>query len=446
MNRYLIAFALAAGLAAAADIRAGAAVIRITPPAGMPLAGYYSERLADGVHDDLFAKALVIEQGGKKAAIVACDLIEVPAEVAAAARKAISSATGVPGRNVMISGTHTHTGPDLNSNRPIARDYVATLPALIAEAVRNAERSSTAATLRAGTGREESISFNRRFFMSDGTVGWNPGKLNPKIVRPAGPTDPEVPVLYLESTAGAPIATIVNFALHLDTVGGTRFSADYPMTLASVLAKVKGTAMTTLFTLGCAGNLNHIDVKSGARQQGHGEAERIGTVLAGEVIKTYTRLAPVAEDGLKSGSATVKLPIPAVTPSDIEWARDVAARYGKPEQSKFLDNVRAFKILDVEKLNGHPIEAEVQAIAIGDFALVGLPGEIFVELGQAIKKASPFRVTAVVSLANGAFDYFPDRKAFAEGNYEVISARTAEGAGEMMVETAIRLLKDLKGK
>jgi hypothetical protein len=128
--------------------------------------------------------------------------------------------------------------------------------------------------------------------MADGTVGWNPGKLNPKIVKPAGPIDPEVGVVSVESPDGTPMATLVNYALHLDTVGGLEISADYPYTLArTVAARRPG---LTIFTIGCAGNLNHIDVKSASPQKGHGEAARIGSALGAEVIRTISRLEVAA--------------------------------------------------------------------------------------------------------------------------------------------------------
>ena len=108
----IVVFATSAG-DAAEDLRVGAAAVVITPPVGTPMAGYYFERAAEGVHDDLFAKALVLEQGETKAALVSLDLISTPFGMVEAAREEIERATGIPGRNVMISATHAHTGPVL---------------------------------------------------------------------------------------------------------------------------------------------------------------------------------------------------------------------------------------------------------------------------------------------------------------------------------------------
>lgn len=438
--------------AQASDFRIGRAAVKITPPPGIPMAGYYSVRLAEGTHDDLYAKALVFEKDGVKAAMVACDLVGVDRYVVEAARKAIDSTTGVRGENVMISATHSHTGPLLTQRflagvegeaLRIAKQYIAALPNRIAEAVKLAEAGLAPGDLQAGLGREESLSFNRRFLMKDGSVRFNPGKMNQDIVQPVGPIDPDVAVAYFES-AGKPVATYVNFALHLDTVGGSQFSADYPYTLGKLLARVKGPDMLTMFTIGTAGNINHVDVKNRDPQKGPGEAARIGTVLAGEVLKTYTRLKPVNAEAVRVRREIVDLPVPKIEPGADARARAVAGKFGKPDQPPFLEMVNALKVLDVADLDGRPLKAEVQVIALGDqIAWVGLPGEIFVELGTAIKKASPFPNTIIVELANGSISYVPNRKAYNEGAYEVISSRSAPGGGEMLADTAIRLLAAL---
>jgi hypothetical protein len=109
--------------------------------------------------------------------------------------------------------------------------------------------------------------------------------------------------------------------------------------------------------------------------------------------------------------------------------------------------VNAHKVVDVLSRKGAPVEAEVQVIALGDqCAIVGLPGEIFTELGMYIKSRSPYPTTMVVELTNGSIGYVPDRKAYLEGNYEPVSARCAAGSGERLADTAIKMLYDLKSK
>lgn len=434
-----------------AQLRVGRAQVKITPPIGVPMAGYYSIRLSEGTHDDLYAKAIALDVSGQRAVLIACDLIGSDPSFATAARELVAKTTGLPVERIMLSATHSHTGPLFNPRmlvaapeaaRKLAETYIATLPKKIAEAARLALADLQPARAADGIGHESTVSFNRRFLMKDGTVKFNPGKMNPGIVRAVGPIDSDLPVVYFDTPTGSALATYVNFALHLDTVGGAQYSADYPYTLAKILGAVKSANMLTMFTIGAAGNINHIDVTNKDPQKGNEEAARIGTVLAGEILKTYTRLLPITAKSI--GASSVKVPLPAPQVTNVERARATAATFGAKTQAPFLEMVDALKALDTVERKG-PLEAEVQVITIGDdVAWVAIPGEYFVELGMAIKRASPFRTTIIVEQANGWLSYIPDRKAFAEGSYEAISSRCAPGCGEILVETAIRMLGNLR--
>ena len=445
----LIACLLTGGTVQAAELRAGRAAVKITPGAGMPMAGYYHVRLNEGTHDDLWSKVIVFEYEDTRAALVALDLVSIPETFVAEARRLIETRTGIPATRVMISATHSHTGPIMGSRlqgsdskaAKIAADYHKALPGLIADSVEKAVADLQPAKVSAAAGHEDSISFIRRFLMKDGSTGWNPGKLNPAIVEPRGEIDPSVPVVYFEGADRKPLATYVNFANHLDTVGGMEYSADYPYTLAKILADVKGPDMLTAFTIGTAGNINHIDVKSGTPQKGNEEAARIGTILAGEVLRTFRHLKGMEAGAIQGSRRIVPLKTPSVTADDVKRAQEIVARYGEPGASPFYDQVKAFKVLELKERSGKPIDAEVQVITIGDeIAWVALPGEIFVELGKALKLASPYPITIIAELANGSIGYIPDRRAFPQGAYEVISTRAVEGSGERMVEAAIEML------
>lgn len=440
----------------AADLRVGASAVVITPPLGTPMAGYYSPRGAEGVHDDLYAKAIVLEKDGTKAALVSLDLISTTPRMVQEARREIERITGVLGDHVMISATHTHTGPMLasrglrddvlGSTNDLAQRFSAELPGKIALAVKQAEVALVPVRLSAGRGQEGSIAFNRRFHMKDGTVGWNPGVLNPNILKPAGPIDPDVPVVLCEAEGRRPVAVYVNYAVHLDNIGGAQVSADLPYFLGKALAEVKGKDMLTLYTTGCCGDVNHINVKWGERQSGFEQSARMGAVLAGEVLRTVPKLKPVEPGGLRCKRVTVPLPLPKIEPGDVDKAREAIARHQdrKAKQPAFLEAVQAYKVMDVEERKGKPNEVEVQVITLGkELAWVSLPGEIFVELGLAVKQDSPFPQTMIAELANGSVGYVPARRAYAQGNYEVVSARCAEGSGELLVDAAVRLLKEL---
>jgi len=455
MNPWFVRLCLPAFLAAArvsgAELQVGAASVAINPPEGTPLAGYYHERPSDGVLDDLLAKAMVLSDGRTKAAVVVCDLITMTRGVVAEARRRIERETGIPGAHVLIAATHSHTGPVLARDSSLddltgassakGRAYTDALPGLIAKAVAQAHARLSPGSASFATEHEDRLSFCRRFWMRDGTVGWNPGKLNPETLRPVGPVDPEVGVVYFESAEKRPLLTFVNYAMHPDTVGGMKLSADYAGALSRLLAAYKGPEMLTLFANGACGDLNHINVQWDRPQKGPEEAHRLGTILAASVFKAYMRLRPLGDATLRVKSTAVELPLAPVTEGELTRAREVAKQ---PAKEKFLDQVQAFKALDVEARKGKPYEVEVQVIALGrELAWVSLPGEIFVDLGLSVKARSPFAQTHIVELANGAIGYIPNRSAYAEGNYEVVSARCAAGSGESLVTAAIQLLGEL---
>src|SRR5207244_1103349 len=194
------------------------------------------------------------------------------------------------------------------------------------------------------------------------------------------------------------------------------------------------------------GNLNHRNIRWADPQKGPHEARRIGTVLAGAVCDAFPLLKPLPAATLKATHAVVALPLAPIRSTDVTQAKDAVKRMSDPK-TPFLEKVKAYQVLDVAARNGKPWDVEVQVISLGDqVAWVSLPGEIFVELGLAIKKASPFPYTMIAELANGSIGYIPDKPAYAQGNYEVVSARCAEGSGEMLVEAAVRLLKELKAE
>jgi hypothetical protein len=276
------------------------------------------------------------------------------------------------------------------------------------------------AVIKAGAGFEDKISFNRRFLMRNGAVVFNPGIQNPDIIRAMGPIDPMVGVLYFETPSGSPLATWVNFALHLDTIGGTDASADYPYFMSAILKRVKDETMLVMFANGTCGDLNHINVmKRESFPSRFGKAEQLGHALAGEVIKQYPNLSELANPYVIVRSAIVPLAVPEYTPAELKEAEEIAARpftggAATPEIRIAMRKLRTMEYLKERGVTAIP--AEVQVVAFGTAAIVYLPGEDFVELGLAIKTASPFPHTFVVELSQDAISYVPTKRAFGEGS------------------------------
>jgi len=439
----------------AEPLHAGVAVVDITPPIGYRMSGYFNERLSTGVLNPLHAKALVLRQGGTRAALVFCDIIGLSGEVSAKAREQAQRETGIPKENILLAATHSHTGPlyfdalrDYLHQKAVAehgkdpceeRDYPAELVARIVEAIKQADAKVHPVQLEAGVVQQQGLSFNRRFHMKDGKVQFNPGFLNPNIVRAAGPIDPDVAVVLVRDAEENALAGVVNFALHLDTTGGTLYAADYPYYVEKSLRETFGEDFVLLFGTGTCGDINHFDV---TKEEQH-KTEEIGRTLGGTVAANLAKLPAVGTPRLAVGRAVVEAPMQSFTAAQIEQAKKDMVKVGTNDLP-FLDQVRAYKILSVQGRGGSIVPLEVQVFRLSDqVAVVGLPGEVFVDLGLAIKKASPFPTTLVIELCQDTPEYIPTRKAFAEGSYETVNSRIAPGGGEMMVETAIKLLREL---
>lgn len=452
------------------EFKLGASKSRMTPPLGSIIGDSYGIRVSEGVHDDLYIKTLVFEQGGEKVAFITLDAISLPHLLVMKSRQLIFQQTGIAVNNIILNATHAHAGPQMNplfwdavggSAKLKSQEYTHKLPELIAASVKSAVSKIQPVRVSVGSVQENTISFNRRYLMKDGTFRTNPGKLNPDVVRPAGPIDPALSIVYFESLDKKPVAILVNFALHVAIVGGNRFSSDFPGVMSELIGKVKGEEVLTIFTNGTSGNINHVDVSNPDQLSGFDESRRIGTILAGRVLSALPSLRSIPIKSLKAKIQAVNLPVfRSVEQSEAKWAKDVISKFGKSGGPGFADVVSAWRMLDLVKYqgglesrhkstttvplteDGTALETEVSVIAFGDqMALVGFPGDAFVELGLGIKLNSPFPFTIVSEQSgNGTISYMPNKKAFPEGQYEVNSVRYSSGGGESLVDAALEAL------
>lgn len=456
-----------------AETRVGVAETDITPPVSFPMAGYYYERLAAGTHDPLKAKAIVFVGDTDQAAIVVCDLTGVGADLTAEVRRRATLKTGIPAANIVVSATHSHTAPDYGKDLyeylgPKAAaskpHYTETLINRIVEAIASAKQAAEPVAWFAGSATQSTpISFNRRFVMRDGSVRTWMNFKNPEVVRSAGPIDPEVGLLLVRSAQSKqPLGLFSNFALHLDTVGGLYWSGDYPYHVEQELRKSLAPGLVSIFGNGCCGDINHNDPNRKERNK----TDFIGRSLAATIEGAVNSLPAIEKPVLRVEHAMVRLPLPEISPADVKRSELLlkAARAG--QKVDFFEHVMAYKTVMLDGLRNQPayshpenylkfglshrlagsgdsIPVDVHAICLGkDVAIVCLPGEVFVDLGLAIKRGSPFRTTLVVELSDCVETlYIPTRAAYAGGGYEVTNSAVQPGSGEMLVESALRLLR-----
>ncbi|MFO1484232.1 MAG: neutral/alkaline non-lysosomal ceramidase N-terminal domain-containing protein [Verrucomicrobiaceae bacterium] len=452
-NRLLLCFFLIALQLHAGDFRVGAARVDITPKDGTPLGGYYHFRGSAGVLDPLYAKTIVMEKDGTHAVIVVLDLSGTVRPIVEAARKLIQEQCGIEGDHVLLSGTHTHTGPqqprdslmdDITKvNSPPGVAYTSSLPGLIAESVKQAKAKLAPVNASVTIGKAEGISFNRRILREGQQEAiWQPKTLTPKD-RPAGPVDPDVGVLLFQGSGAdaTPVASLLNFAMHPTSVGGgVKISADYPGVFTKLVSERHGAEMISVFANGTCGNINHTDYITGKRRS----TLELGTALADAADAAWPNLKTVSTFAPRIRSEQVTLTRRTFSEAQIAKAKDMVANM---LTSKFGTVPMAETVCILETLDkkDKPLLAEVQVIAISDdVAIVALPGEIFVELGLALKKASPFKHTLIAELSNGSIGYVPNREAYPQGNYEIVSARGEAGSGEKLIEVALKLLNEAK--
>lgn len=427
-------------------MRAGFHITDITPPLGVHLAGHFVDRPANEIHDPITARALVLDDGNSRAALLGADLVGIPEQIAAEARDLITDQTGIPPEATMIWATHTHAGPELGDLgwSPQSPQYNKLLPGMLAGAVVAAAHNVCDITARFAIGTEDRISFNRRYRMRDGTVQTNPGVGNPAVAAVDGPIDPDVGVLLLDCdgrTAGA----LVNFACHLDVIGSGNhsYSADFPYFMHEALGAVYGPDFCSIFANGACGNLNHINVFAARRQGGFDHARLMGRTLAGEVLKADFLAEPIELAPISCASEQVELQLRQFSDEEIAQFRsdldDPEFASSRVSSGNFARG-RAERALAIVEAGISSQRVEVQVIRLGELALVAIPGEYFVEFGLQIKQCSPAGATFLIELANGSIGYIPTRAAFEGGAYEGSSARFDAAAGETLAAAALRML------
>lgn len=410
-------------------LKAGFSRTDITPALHTPVHGYFEPRYASGVLDPLQADVLALSYGDIRVLLISLDLCEICADVLTPIRQRISSATGVAVDGIFIATTHNHTGPCLLSEQgaknytmfgvpfddmqlELLRVYRYALEEKLVEAVVLALQDLRPAELRCGAAECPGFTFVRRYRMKDGSIRTNPGIGNPNIVAPEGKADTQMCVLQLQREKDSIL--LAHFGNHLDTIGGSDISADWVGVMRrSVEQTIPGSRC--MFFNGGEGNTNHLDAmltnpEYGAYLKANSEttaaSRYCGKKAAEAVMRALQNTAPAADCVVRYHALSFDYP------------------------SKLQEEGR--------------IGVSLIGIAVGDVALIGIPGEAFAETVMALKRAGDWRMVLPCSLTNDFLDYFPTKDALDGSSYEARSCRFIPGIAEKIEENGLRLLKQLK--
>ncbi|MFO7946992.1 MAG: hypothetical protein R6V19_09260, partial [Armatimonadota bacterium] len=400
------------------------------------------------VADELWAKAIVLENDGTSIAIVVCDVIAAEKHDLDRAKDRAAELTGISPDHIFISCTHTHSGPATLDILGVEREdeYMDWAVKKIGDAVKLAQNRLQPASFAHNSGSCPEEVHNRRWHMTDGSVRMNPGFENPELVRPAGPIDPEVAVGVFIDENRRPIAALCNYALHY--VGGPygmASSANYFGYFDRALQRMGGDEFVAIMANGTCGDINNCDFTRPAPEYPHPffQIERVANVVASRAFGAWQTIWDYSRDvALGAETEMIDFRRREATEEQLQWATENIEKEGEIEHK---DYIYAREILAVEE-EAVTRPTPIMGLRVGDLGIVGLPGEIFVQYGLQIKAKSPFERTMTISLANDAVGYCPTDLALEEGSYETELARSAKaapGTEGQMVNAAVDVLKRL---
>lgn len=447
--------------------RAGAYAIDVTPKT-FPISvnGGMSDRQLTSANDPLHARCLVLDDGKTRLAIVVVDSCMLPRELVEEAKARASKKTGIPMSNMLISATHTHSAPTTSGvfqSEPNA-DYVEYLTGKIADGIEKAHGRLATARIGWGSVKEPSQLYNRRWKREQGLipadpfgqttdrVQMNPGYQAKGLVEPAGPVDPEVSVLAVQTKEGKPIALLANYSLHY--VGGNpQLSGDYfgafADRLGQLLEQESGSgAFVGIMSNGTSGDVNNVNYGGPApkgRQPGE-QIKVVADVLAKAAHAAYKKIEFKNHVTLAAAEKDIELGIRKPNAADLERAKRILADQKDPKNLNGRDAIYARESVLLAKYPDK-VTSKMQALRVGELGIAAIPCEVFTEIGLDIKKRSPLKPSFTIELANGYNGYLPTPEHHKLGGYETWRARSSYLEAEASVkitDTILELLKQVK--
>ncbi len=451
--------------ASAAEVkvfRAGASAVEITPKTfPRVISGGFLEGRADRALDPLYARALVLDDGAARLAIVVVDTLMMPREMVDNAKARAHRSTGIPIERICVAATHTHSAPSVMGalGTGVDEEYARFLPGRIAEAIQSAARNLAPARIGWAVVADSEHTNCRRWVRRPDRIGpdpfgastiramMHPGYQNPDYVGPAGPKDPGLTVLSVQSPEGRPIALVANYSMHY--FGAAPVSADYFGRFCRKMTELISTGPSTLpfvamMSQGTAGDLHWMDYSRPAKSIGIETYSEEVAKVAFEAYKTITY-----RDWVPLAIAERKLTLRRRVPDQkrLDWARRVIEGMKDPKRPTNIPEVYALEQFYLDKEPQR--ELKLQAIRIGDLGIAAIPCEVFGITGLKLKAQSPLQPALNLELANGADGYIPPPEQHKLGGYTTWPARTAGlevEAEPKIVEVLLQLLEQVAGK
>ena len=406
----------------------------ITPERGVSLAGYFNPRPNTGVLDDIHVKVVLFKKDLVVSGLVSFELIFASLQLVDGIKNKLKAKAYDFTDNLIMAATHTHTGPELRPGKGGLNDeQFASLEDKAVCAIEEAYANLQDATLETAKVNNNPCAFNRRYWMKDGTVQTNPGKLNPNIDCPEGPVDDEISVLAIRQD-GRLTGIIANICNHNDTVSGNLVSAEWPGRLERAIQYDLGCSVPVLTMIGCSGNINHLDVTNDDEYYGDAEASRIGNTYAEIVLGLLGSLEPIEVDEIQVDSIDFEIPYQAISDERAAEAKATIERIGDVSADDnltsegiaagdgavakmFAEQLLNFK----EKCSGKSRTFKLVNIKMGkDLMFLSAPGEPFTEAGLHVKENSPFKYNFITAYGNGSCGYMCMPECYTRGGYEIL--------------------------
>lgn len=422
----LFIFSAVPALAArAGTLQAGAAKVDITPAPGaaLPMSGYAGRKEGfKGIHDHIYARAIVLSDGSRQAAIVVWELIGVPTPVWAELSQRIAKETGIQPEYLLLAGVHDHSAPTpfgmYGENSPKSAAYTRYLEDLTVQLIQEAKTRLQPARIGIGTGKAY-VNINRREYSP--STGWELG------YNPEGPSDKTVTVIRFDALSAKPIALLINYAVHAvvmgdenyqitgDLAGATsRYVENYyrgkpeetPRSDAGPALRLRPEDVTdgvvAVWTSSAAGDQNPI---SEARGSDFTLVDALGQILGEAAVRAANSIHSTDRARIWAKQQEFTCP-----------GRKLEAGPRHRQEYRWQDS--------------DPVNIRLSLLMVNDIAFAGVSGEVFTLINRRLDKESPFTHTVMITHANGSSGYIPDDAAFGQVSYEITTSHLKPGCAE----------------